>query len=430
MTDLDTRPASWTWGVCGLLLLASTINYMDRQTLANTATRVKAEFGIMDEPYGVLEEGFGYAFAAGSLIFGLLADKLDIRWLYPCVLLMWSAAGVATGYVRNYDELLACRVVLGFFEAGHWPCALRTTRNLLDAGRRTFGNSVLQSGTSIGAIVTPLIVLAMLTPEAGSWRNPFIVIGCIGAGWVVLWLLVVVRTDYWHQSPPEVQTVADDASDSGATRRQTVIRILVLAIAVITINITWHLLRVWLPLFLEKGRGYTERERLVITSVYNGFTDIGCILAGAATVWLSHRGLGIQRARVWTFAICALGTAATVLIPWLPRGAILLAVLFLIAAGSLGLFPCYYAFTQEISTRHHGKIFGTLSVLGWLTLSPLHRFLGRYVDQNALKQGAGDVINHAYDLPLAITGLLPLLGAAALLIFWRDRTSNDPIASS
>ena len=35
-----SRAGTWKWWVCGLLLLATTINYMDRQTLANAAVRI------------------------------------------------------------------------------------------------------------------------------------------------------------------------------------------------------------------------------------------------------------------------------------------------------------------------------------------------------------------------------------------------------
>lgn len=420
MTAPSQPPTTWIWGVCGLLLLASTINYMDRQTLANTATRVKQELELRNEDYGTLDAGFGYAFAAGSLIFGVIADKVDVRWLYPLVLLVWSAAGIVTGYVQDYTQLLGCRVALGFFEAGHWPCALRTTQQLLAASHRTLGNSVLQSGTSIGAIVTPLIVLALLREEVGSWRRPFIVIGAIGLVWVVLWLAAVFRRPDWQRTPALDRDDGDDdsLSDRAARRRQAAARIAVLAVVVVTINITWHLLRVWLPLFLEEGRGYTERQRLLITAVYNGFTDVGCLLAGAATVWLHHRGWGVSRARRAVFVLCALATAATVAIPWLPRGVLLLAVLFVTAAGSLGLFPCYYAFTQEVSARHQGKVFGALSTLAWVTVSPLQTLFGRYVDQSG-----------AYDRPMAVVGLLPLLGAAVLLLWWRERVPAAPASA-
>ena len=46
------RGSSWKWWVCGLLLCASAINYMDRQTLANAATRITAQFRLSQEQYG------------------------------------------------------------------------------------------------------------------------------------------------------------------------------------------------------------------------------------------------------------------------------------------------------------------------------------------------------------------------------------------
>src|SRR3954466_9989353 len=90
------RPTRWKWWVCGLLLLASAINYMDRQTLANASPRITGEFGLSQEEYGNFEFAFGWAFAVGSIFFGVLADKIAVRWLYPVVLFLWSGAGFAT----------------------------------------------------------------------------------------------------------------------------------------------------------------------------------------------------------------------------------------------------------------------------------------------------------------------------------------------
>src|SRR5262245_46713737 len=121
---LGERSNAWRWWVCGLLLLATMLNYMDRQTLSQSATDISIELGLSNEDYGKLEQGFGLAFATGGLLVGFVADRVSLRWLYPAVLLAWSAAGLATGWARNYGEIMACRVALGFFEAGQWPCAL------------------------------------------------------------------------------------------------------------------------------------------------------------------------------------------------------------------------------------------------------------------------------------------------------------------
>src|SRR4051812_15180467 len=86
-TDASGR---WKWIICGMLLLASAINYMDRQTLANASVRISREFGLTQAQYGSVEAVFGYAFAAGSLVFGWLADRMALRWLYAWVLALWS----------------------------------------------------------------------------------------------------------------------------------------------------------------------------------------------------------------------------------------------------------------------------------------------------------------------------------------------------
>src|SRR3954468_10079027 len=192
MTALhDERSTAWRWWVCGLLLLATMLNYMDRQTLSQSATDISRELGLTNEDYGRLEQGFGLAFAAGGLILGFVADRVSLRWLYPAVLLAWSAAGIATGWARNFDELMACRVALGLFEAGQWPCALSASQRLLSRRDRALGNSVVQSGAAIGAVVTPLVVQAMVSDLPGSWRGPFQVIGLLGIVWAIAWLTMI-----------------------------------------------------------------------------------------------------------------------------------------------------------------------------------------------------------------------------------------------
>src|SRR5205814_7554470 len=91
-----SRPPSWRWWVCGMLLLATMLNYMDRQALSQSATDIGRELGLSNEDYGRLEQGFGLAFAVGGITLGIVADRVSLRWLYPSVLLAWSAAGFAT----------------------------------------------------------------------------------------------------------------------------------------------------------------------------------------------------------------------------------------------------------------------------------------------------------------------------------------------
>ena len=148
--------------MCGLLLLATMINYMDRLTLNLMASRIKVAFDLDNRDYGQLESAFGSAFALGAIVMGFLADRWNVRWLYPAAVLLWSLAGFATGLVDGFAALLICRFLLGLSEAGNWPFASRTTQHILTSEERTLGNSILQSGAAVGAILTPLLVMALL----------------------------------------------------------------------------------------------------------------------------------------------------------------------------------------------------------------------------------------------------------------------------
>ena len=250
-----SRPERWKWMVCGLLLLASAINYMDRQTLANASVRITREFHLNQAQYGEIEAVFGYSFAAGSLVFGWLADRVSIRWLYALVLAAWSAVGFATSFAPDYHGLLACRILLGFFEAGHWPCGIRTTRALLAARERSLGNSVLQSGTSLGAVITPLIMRMLMTAEVGSWRTAFQVVGAVGLLWLVLWFWLIRDADLVAAGP-----VASDSPPTGPAPSLWKLlfsrRMFIVLVVIACINTTWQILRAWMPKFLQEGRGY------------------------------------------------------------------------------------------------------------------------------------------------------------------------------
>jgi ACS family hexuronate transporter-like MFS transporter len=409
------RSGAWKWWVCGLLLCASAINYMDRQTLANASVRITRELHLSQQQYGGLELAFGWSFAAGSLLFGWLADKVAVRWLYPLVLLLWSLAGFATGLAENYEGLLICRGLLGFFEAGHWPCAIKTTQRLLASKDRTMGNGLLQSGTSVGAIITPLIMSAMLTPAPGSWRFPFQAIAVVGILWIGLWFWLV-RPGELGVTPAPANAPAGGLGDFFHLLFSR--RMLILLLTITLINTTWQLLRAWLTKFLIEGRGYPEADALYFNTAFFIASDIGCFGAGVATLWLHRRKFSEHNSRMLVFLGCSILTALSCVAAILPRGPALVFVLLLVAVGALGLFPVYHAFTQELSPVHQGKVTGAAGVIAWAIGSPLQPLFGRWVDQTG-----------SFDRGIAIAGWFPLLAFAAIWLLWdkdghRDATPN------
>ncbi len=397
---------AWKWWITGLLLLATTINYMDRVTLANASVRVTKEFTLSEQQYGNLELAFGWAFAAGSLVFGFLADRIRIYWLYPCVLAGWSLMGMATGWSQGYEGLMVCRILLGFFEAGHWPCALKTTFLLLSEKDRTLGNSILQSGASVGAVITPQIMKVLLTDDLGSWRGAFVVVGATGFIWVVAWFAMIRRNDLEPSAAVASTAPPEKAWDIVFSRS-----FWALALLITGTQTVWHIYRVWLTKFLQTGRGYDEAEALNFNSLYYISTDVGCFVAGFVSLWLVNRyRISPHQSRRWVYAGACLMTSLSVLVPFLGKGPPLLGVLLIIGAGALALFPCYYSFVQELSHHHVGWVTGLLSMWVWAVTSPLHSFFGMLADRTG-----------SYDIGLVVAGLAPWLGVFAMRWLWTPK---------
>ena len=70
---------------------------------------------------------------------------------------------------------------------------------------------------------------------------------------------------------------------------------------------------------------------------------------------LTSSGWEVHRARIVTFtALRGFRPLLAVPVAFMPTGPLLLVVLLIVGAGTLGLYPNYYAFTQELSRQHQG----------------------------------------------------------------------------
>ncbi|MDY3559409.1 MFS transporter [Gemmata sp. JC673] len=405
-----------------MLLLATFLNYMDRQALAVTLPELKRAYNLQEKRIGLIEGCFGFAFAAGSIVFGLLADRVGPRGLYPVVLAGWSLAGVATAFAGDaravswlegagddpgtgvFRWLLFWRTVLGVFEAGHWPCALITARQVLSRKDRTLGNGILQSGGAVASICIPLYA-ELIERVGGNWQVTFWSIGVVGLLWVPLWLLLVPRGSLTVSvEPPDGAgaAVAEPADRTGVFRRA-----FVLGLIVCTITVSWQFLRAWLTLLLDFHE-YSRLDARLATTGYFVSAEIGCLLVGVVVMVLVRGGRSVRAARVVAFAGYTGLTAVAALVPFVGSGALMLIGLMVAGAGILGLHPLYYALSQELPHRHMGVLSGALAAGGWVVSSVFQILIGAQIQATK-----------SYDVGLAIAGLAPVIGLVALLVLWK-----------
>lgn len=391
-------PSYWPWLICGMLLAATMLNYMDRLLLNQAAKQIREDLNLAsfywtagpahdrsDLNYSFLESAFGISYALGALFFGWAADRLSVVWLYPACVLAWSLAGVGSGLAQDYPQLLASRCMLGFFEAANWPCGLVTTRALLSREKRSLGNGILHGGGALGAMVTPLLLLAFSLPggwwdliQPGAfqnllgnkalvpdWRLAFKLVGIFGAIWAVAWLVLALpQKSAWQIKEWEGPTPAEDGSLSFLSRFLRDRRFWILLVTVCSINTTWHILRVWLPLYLQEAQEYTFAQLSLFSMVFYLMADIGAMGAGALTLLLAKQR-GVDTARLTVFSLGAVACLMVWGARFLDDGWALRIALWLSGMASMSLFPLYFAQTQEVSPSHTGKITGLMGFFCW-----------------------------------------------------------------
>ena len=85
-------------------------------------------------------------------------------------------------FVVGAISLALCRFLLAMGEGGTWPTVIKTVAERVPGTLRSFAVGVVNSGSSIGAMIAPPVVgfLAL----TWGWRTAFFVTGCIGLIWL------------------------------------------------------------------------------------------------------------------------------------------------------------------------------------------------------------------------------------------------------
>jgi MFS transporter, ACS family, hexuronate transporter len=173
------------WLVLSVFVLSSTINYLDRQTLATLAPVLRADLRLSNAGYGWIVAAFSITYAVCAPFAGLLIDRIGLYRGISLAIGVWSLAGLATGWVRGFGDLLLCRAALGIAEAGGIPAAGKAIQQYLKPAERALGNSLNQAGVSLGLILAP--PLATWIAVRYGWRAAFMATAVVGFLWIPLW---------------------------------------------------------------------------------------------------------------------------------------------------------------------------------------------------------------------------------------------------
>jgi MFS transporter, ACS family, hexuronate transporter len=299
------------WYVAGLLMLATTINYLDRQTMAVAVTH--KHLHMSDEAYSIIQTAFLVAYGLMHPIAGRIIDWLGTRRGFALAVIWWSIANIGHAFARGVWSFASLRFLLGVGEAGNFPGAIKSVSEWFPPKERAFATGILNVGAGTGAILAPpLVVWIILTY---NWQAAFVFTGSVGFLWVAAWLLLYHHPDvHPMMTSDELALIrggqgaeAVESEENGAVLTEVLRHreMWALMLARFISDPGWYFYLFWLPKYLQTARDFDMRDIALFAWMPYVAADVGSVVGGGLSTHLVRRGLSVLTARKVAMCICA-----------------------------------------------------------------------------------------------------------------------------
>ena len=402
-----------------LLALSIFINYVDRGSLSIAAPLLKDDLRLSPSQLGILLSSFFWTYAFCQILSGWAVDRFNVNWLLAIGVAVWSAATLSTGLVRNFELLLAARLMLGIGESASYPGVNKIIVTHFQESQRGRANGMVSAGWAGGPAIGTLVG-GLLVAHVG-WRMFFVVLGLASALWLLPWLA-------WMPKGPGVGAV------NGQTTASTPAGMLeILAqrsawgtfIGLFAFNYIWYFLITWLPFYLVKHRNFSLQAMSYALGI--AFFALGVSVVGAG--WYADHAIAAGKSPTIVLkALCGGGVAISGLcfvLMFLVANPTLAMGMLVLSCVALGLgSPNLWTMTQILA--------GPGTSGRW---TGLENFCGNLAGISG-PIVAGFVVEKtgSFFWAFAITAVIAWIGAAAYVfvvgpvvpVTWRSHSSSTP----
>ena len=149
------------FGVAALLCLASTLNYLDRQTLSVLADTIKRELGLSASDYANITSAFLVSYMVMYLVGGRIVDRIGTRASFLIFASAWSLATMLHGLAGSVRQFQAARLLLGATQPVNFPAGVRAVAEWFPMRERALAVGIFNAGTALGSTLAVPVVSAI-----------------------------------------------------------------------------------------------------------------------------------------------------------------------------------------------------------------------------------------------------------------------------
>lgn len=358
-TAAAAEPARMTrhrWAICALLFFATTINYVDRQVIGILKPTLSAEFGWSETDYADIVFWFQAAYALGLLLVGRLIDRVGVKWGYALAVAVWSLFGMAHAAAYSIATFAMARFGLGLGEAGNFPAAVRATADWFPKKERAFATGIFNSGSNVGAILTPLLVPIIVIDLALGWQGAFIITGALGFLWIIAWWLIYREPeDNVRVNAAELAHIRSDPVEATTPIRWAELlkhrQTWAFALGKFLTDPIWWFFLFWLPDFFGKNYGLDLKTfGPALIAIYL-LADVGSIAGGWFSSFLIKRGWSVNAGRKTAMLLCAICVLPVSLAIYAENLVIAVGIIGLAAAAHQGWSANLFTLASDLMPR-------------------------------------------------------------------------------
>jgi len=331
---------------------------------------VRQDFQIDYFRSGLLTSSFAIAYGFAQLPVAAFSERVGQRTVIIMGLLGMSSAGVAAGFTRDYNQLLACLLLMGLFGSSYHATSSALLSRSFTKQRRGQMLGLHMVGGNLSFVVAPFLAV-LIASLSGSWRWAFTVLAlpALLAG-ILLWATVPGRGQV------EMHTEADVLEDRLDWRGIVRAIGLLLGVTVLLSLITFSIYS-FLPLYLTDKHGVSFGQAGILTGIMIGVGVVGSPLGGR----LSDR---IGRERVILVSVLSAGPLLY-LLAIAPMGLWFLSVLVVYGlAMSVRMPVCESLIADYVPGSRRAMALATYYFFGQETSSMVTPLVGRLIDANGM----------------------------------------------
>lgn len=400
------RRSAVYWTPCLAMTLLSFISLMDRSILSILSPVILRDLGLTGSQYGVALLVFSICYMVANPIWGWWMDRVGLFVATGIAVALWSLASGAHAFVTGFMELCVARGLLGFGEGATFPAGLKTVTETMPPEKRSFGLGVAYSGGSLGALLTPLIVVPLA--QRCGWQSTFELSAMVGLAWIGGWLLLRGFGLYRSSAAPRGRSVPPPLPGRAKWNRDLFATAAVYGLGAAPLAFGLN----WAAIYLTRILHQTQSTIGYLLWLPPAGWEAGYLFWG----WIADR----RRRRAWAageltapsprwlFVVFAVGSLALCLIPLctgLPFAAgITMALFFLVMFLSGGFVVITLAHGATTQAAQNTGFLAGFSISGWsLTTGVLMVMVGKMFDYGA------------YSATFWLVALLPAIG---VLLWW------------